>query len=50
MITVSKLVAIFTEKLVKTGSFDAAFTKAVWVAYKEGVKDGQYTHKEKHHG
>lgn len=40
MIEISTLRTVFHEKLAATNSFDAAFTKAVWVAYKEGLKDG----------
>lgn len=39
MINVSTLRQVFNEKLEKTGSMDAAFTKAVWVAYQKGVED-----------
>jgi hypothetical protein len=27
------------EKLIKTGSFDAAFTKVVWIAYLKGIEE-----------
>jgi hypothetical protein len=39
MISVDILLKVFAEKLIATDSFDAAFKKAVWVAYKEGCKD-----------
>jgi hypothetical protein len=41
MISTDHLLKIFSEKLLKTGSFDDAFKKSHWIAYKEGVKDGQ---------
>lgn len=41
MICVDSLLAVFQEKLKKTGSLDAALTKAVWDAYKQGLKDGK---------
>lgn len=40
MITTEYLKQLFADKLAKTGSVDAAFTKAVWVAYKQGYSDG----------
>lgn len=40
MIDVKDLIEVFREKLLRTGSLDAAFTKAVWIAYKAGLKDG----------
>ena len=40
MITVGELRKVFSEKLERTGSFDAAFTKAVWVAFQDGMKEG----------
>lgn len=39
MIDISYLKTLFQEKLEDTGSLDAAFTKAVWVAYKQGIED-----------
>jgi hypothetical protein len=36
MINMEELIKVFGEKLAKTGSFDAAFTKAMWVAYQAG--------------
>ncbi|MGB2832977.1 MAG: hypothetical protein WBC07_08470 [Methylotenera sp.] len=30
---------VFAEKLARENNFDAAFVKAVWVAYKAGHKD-----------
>ena len=39
-ILVPNLLKIFSEKLDRTGSFDAAFTKAVWIAYKQGIEEG----------
>jgi hypothetical protein len=41
MLTTDKLRMVFKDKLEKTGSLDAAFTKAVWVAYKRGIADGK---------
>lgn len=40
MILVADLRQVFADKLAKTGSLDAALTKAVWVAYKQGLADG----------
>ena len=40
MIDVATLRTIFNEKLAATDSLDAAFTKAVWVAYQAGLTDG----------
>ena len=37
MIDVTTLRAVFNDKLAATDSLDAAFTKAVWVAYKAGL-------------
>ena len=39
MLDVADLRAAFAEKLTKTGSLDAAFLKAVWLAYKAGLAD-----------
>ena len=41
MIDVDALRKEYADKLVKTKSHDEAFTKAVWLAYKEGIKDGR---------
>lgn len=41
MIDTAYLKQIFNEKLAQTGSFDDAFTKAVWVAFQEGIKDAK---------
>jgi hypothetical protein len=40
MIGVDELKAVFQDKLERTGSLDAAFTKAVWVAFKKGYEIG----------
>ena len=40
MIGMEELTKVFNDKLVKTGSLDAAFTKAVWVAFKRGYNIG----------
>lgn len=40
MKTVEQLNQMFAEKLLATGSLDAAFKKATWVAYLQGVSDG----------
>ena len=40
MIGMEELTKVFNDKLVKTGSLDAAFTKAVWVAFKKGYNIG----------
>ena len=39
MINIDQLRAAFAEKLTRTGSMDAAFVKAVWLAYKAGLAD-----------
>lgn len=36
MVGIEELRDLFTDKLKRTGSLDAAFTKAVWVAYTRG--------------
>lgn len=41
MINTDQLKQLFQEKLAATGSMDAAFTKAVWVAYTAGFDDGR---------
>lgn len=41
MLTDQILLDIFRDKLLKTGSLDAAFLKAVWVAYNRGLADGR---------
>jgi hypothetical protein len=41
MTDIQELKDLFRAKLERTGSLDAAFTKAVWVAYKAGYADGQ---------
>jgi hypothetical protein len=41
MINISELKAIFSQKLIKSGSMDEAFTKACWVAYKQGLVDNE---------
>ncbi|MDI1360646.1 hypothetical protein [Methylotenera sp.] len=37
MIDIAHLRTVFAEKLLATDDFQAAFTKAVWVAYKAGI-------------
>jgi hypothetical protein len=39
VIDIEQLRAAFAEKLTRTGSIDAAFAKAVWLAYKAGLAD-----------
>ena len=39
MISISTLKEVYCEKLSRTGSHDAAFVKACWVAYKQGLTD-----------
>lgn len=39
MISVDALKKIFADKLQETGSMDAALTKALWIAYKQGLAD-----------
>lgn len=41
MIDIQQLTSEFHDKLKVTGSFDDAFKKAVWIAYKAGYKDGE---------
>lgn len=41
MVDVAELKRQFLLKLEQTGSLDAAFTKAVWVAYKAGLQDAK---------
>jgi len=38
MVSVEELREIYLNKLKKTGSFDAAFTKAIWIAYLKGAE------------
>lgn len=45
MILTDVLKRQFTEKLHKTGSFDEAFTKAVWAAYLHGIEEGRAAEK-----
>lgn len=40
MLDVSELRKAFYEKLAATDSLDAAFTKAVWLAFKAGLAAG----------
>jgi hypothetical protein len=39
MINLTELRKVFADKLIKTDSFDEALTKALWTAYKQGLKD-----------
>ena len=39
MIDTQYLTKVFKDKLAETGSFDAAFLKAVWVAYQQGYNE-----------
>lgn len=41
MMLVDELRKIFAEKLLKELDMDAAFTKAVWVAFKRGIEIGR---------
>lgn len=41
MTTSDELLSVFRDKLQQTGSLDAAFLKAVWMAYKKGIEDGK---------
>ena len=41
MINIQELKDIFAEKLIKSKSVDEAFTKACWVAYKQGLVDNE---------
>jgi hypothetical protein len=40
MIGMEELTKVFNDKLVKTGSLDAAFTKSHWVTFKKGYEIG----------
>jgi len=40
MITADRIVAVYTEKLLSTGSMQEAFLKAIWVTYNEGMLEG----------
>jgi len=39
MINAQELKEIFNAKLKEKGSLDAAFLKAIWVAYQQGITD-----------
>jgi len=39
VISIEQLSQVYAEKLIQTGDHQAAFRKAVWVAYKQGVAD-----------
>lgn len=41
MLDVAELDKLYAEKLLKTGSHDAARMKIVWVAYKQGLADAK---------
>lgn len=41
MINMTELRETFNRKLSQTDSLDAAFTKAVWTAYKAGLSDAE---------
>ena len=43
-IFVDELRDLYRDKLERTGSFDAAFTKAVWVAYQKGIEEEASRH------
>lgn len=45
MLTKEELVDVYSAKLTKTGSLDAALGKACWVAYQQGVEHGKQTGK-----
>ena len=40
MIGMEELTEVFNDKLERTGSLDAAFTKSHWVAFKKGYNIG----------
>ena len=46
MVGVEELREIYLNKLKKTGSFDAAFTKAIWIAYLRGTESMDSSIKE----
>jgi hypothetical protein len=46
IIDMTELTRLFKEKLDVTGSMDAAFKKAVWVAYQSGVEAGRQSAKD----
>lgn len=39
MVDVKELKTVFNDKLARTGSFDEAFTKAVWIAFNKGIEE-----------
>lgn len=41
MLDVAELREVFAEKLRRTNNMDAAFVKAVWVAYQKGLEDAK---------
>lgn len=41
MVNVEELREVFAQKLLATNNFDAAFVKAVWVAYQKGLEDAK---------
>ena len=42
MLSMIDLRDVFRKKLAASDSIDAAFTKACWIAYQEGFKNGKY--------
>jgi hypothetical protein len=48
MTSLDEIKAMFIDKLVRTGSLDAALLKAVWVAYNKGLEDALKTIAEQH--
>ena len=40
MYTTDQAVKVFIDKLTKTGSFDEAIGKVVWIAFNEGLLEG----------
>jgi hypothetical protein len=40
MVELSQFRKVFADKLLATNDFDAAFGKAIWLAFNEGLKEG----------
>lgn len=49
MIGIEELKAVYLDKLQKTGSFDQAFTKAIWTSFLKGIETGQAIYVEPEH-
>lgn len=47
MVDVKEMSQLYAAKLLETGDHQAAFLKAVWVAYQRGLKDATENNVEK---